>query len=221
MCILLPLATSQLFWSIGESAYYAIYGRMSSESMAAMSIINPLQCITMALFAGFSTAAGIIVGNHLGKKDNEKAYQSSRKFLKYSVVFSILVAMILLSISSLYPKLYNVPVHVAKDADSLIDVFAIFTPVKVCMSVVSMFTRSGGKTKYMAIVDFIGTFLIGIPIGVLAAFVWNLPIQTVYFLISLEELTRFIISLFIWRSKNWIQDITEETSQKVSETANK
>lgn len=221
LAILLPMAASQLLWSIGEATYAAIYGRMSSENMAAMSIISPLQSMTMALFVGFATAAGIIVGNCLGNKKDEEAYKLSAQFIKYAAFFSVLVTIILFLISGLYPKLFNVPADVASSSSNLVKVFGIFTTVKVGMSVVSQFIRSGGKTKYIAIVDLIGTFLIGIPIGFVSAFVWNMPIQFVYTLISIEELIRLIISLFIWRSKHWIRDITQDENSNVSKQVKK
>ena len=68
----------------------------------------------------------------------------------------------------------------------------------------SMETISGGKTKYVMYIDLIGTWIFGVPLGLLAAFVWNLSIPYVYFILSLEECVRFAITLVIFRSRKWI-----------------
>ena len=68
--------------------------------------------------------------------------------------------------------------------------------------------RSGGKTKYIMIVDLIGTWVFGVPLGVLSAFVWKLPIEAVYFILSLEECVRLGITFVIFRRRNWMQSFS-------------
>ena len=67
--------------------------------------------------------------------------------------------------------------------------------------------RGGGKTKYVMCIDFIGTWLFGVPLGLLAAFVWKLSIPWVYFILSLEEVMRLVISLVIFRKKIWVEQL--------------
>ncbi len=38
-----------------------------------------------------------------------------------------------------------------------------------------------------------------------AAFVWEMPVAQVYFILSLEEAVRLILSLIIFRSRNWMR----------------
>lgn len=67
--------------------------------------------------------------------------------------------------------------------------------------------RSGGETKLVMYIDIIGTWLFGIPLGLLTSNVFNLPIYWVYFILSLEEVIRFIISFIIFRNKKWMKNI--------------
>ena len=67
--------------------------------------------------------------------------------------------------------------------------------------------RSGGKTKYVMMIDIIGTWLFGVPLGLLTAFVLNLSIPYVYFILSLEECVRFGISLIVFRRKKWMHSL--------------
>ena len=67
--------------------------------------------------------------------------------------------------------------------------------------------RSGGKTNYVMFVDMIGTWVFGVPLGLLSAFVWKLPIPCVYFILSLEECVRFVITVFILRGKRWMRSL--------------
>ena len=68
--------------------------------------------------------------------------------------------------------------------------------------------RSGGKTTYVMAIDLIGTWVFGVPLGWIAAFVLRLSIPYVYFILSLEECVRFGISLVVLRKKKWMQSLS-------------
>ena len=67
--------------------------------------------------------------------------------------------------------------------------------------------RSGGKTHFIALIDIFGTWCIGVPLGLIAAFVLNLPIWLIYFTLSLEECVRLLIGLIIFKSRKWMGQI--------------
>ena len=161
------------------------------------------------MFTGFSTAAAILVGNHLGKDKNENAYMLSKKYVKLGILSSIGLGGLLVLFSQFYIDLYNVPSSIKQTTTWLLYVFAIVLFVKVTNMILSGgILRSGGKTKYTLLLDTLGTWVIGVPIGLLAAFIWNLPIFWVYFLISTEEIVRMIFGLLIFHSKRWMKNIT-------------
>ena len=54
------------------------------------------------------------------------------------------------------------------------------------------------------IIDIIGTWCIGIPLCLLAAYVFKWGIVGVYTLLTTEELFRLAVSLIIFKRRNWI-----------------
>ena len=64
--------------------------------------------------------------------------------------------------------------------------------------------RSGGRTKYIMAIDMVGTWCLGVPLGLLSAFVWKMPVSYVYFLLSLEEGFRLAVSLWVFRRRSWM-----------------
>ncbi len=83
--------------------------------------------------------------------------------------------------------------------------FSVIVPVKIQNMILGGgIIRSGGKTKYMMCIDFMGTWLFGVPLGLLSAFVWKLTIPYVYFILSLEECVRFLITFILFRKKIWM-----------------
>lgn len=68
--------------------------------------------------------------------------------------------------------------------------------------------RAGGDTRFGMIADVVTLWGVGIPMAVLAAFVFHLPVYWVYLMIVSEELVK--LGLFLWRffSKKWINNLT-------------
>ena len=67
--------------------------------------------------------------------------------------------------------------------------------------------RSGGKTKLVMWIDLTGTWIFGVPLGFISAFVLGLSIPYVYFILSLEEVIRLAISVVVFRRKSWMQSL--------------
>lgn len=128
--------------------------------------------------------------------------------MKYGLAFSLMLSLILAAVSPFYVKIYHVEPEVQELTRSLLLAIAVIAPVKVLNMILGGgIIRSGGKTKYIMWIDLIGTWIFGVPLGILAAFVWKLPITPVYIILSLEECVRLGISLVIFRKKIWMERI--------------
>ncbi|MDD3416549.1 MAG: MATE family efflux transporter [Lachnospiraceae bacterium] len=208
--IILPILVNEFSWSIGENIYAAIYGRMGTDALAAITLTNPLQGMFIGMFAGVSTAAIVMVGKRLGKNDLEEAYQISKFLIKFGVVASIMIGAVLLCISGWYIELFRVEPEVKRLASYIIYALAIVIIVKVSnMILAGGVLRSGGNTKITLLIDLIGTWVFGVPLGLISAFVWKMPIHMVYLILSQEELIRFLIGFYFFRKKSWMKNITK------------
>lgn len=70
--------------------------------------------------------------------------------------------------------------------------------------------RSGGKTKYTLYIDMLGTWMFGVPLGLIGAFVFKWPIEAVYALLSFEEVVRLIITFIVFKKKIWMNNVTKD-----------
>lgn len=204
--ILMPILICEFVWSLGENGYAVIYGRLGTESCAAMTMTGPVQGLTIGLLSGLAQAAGIMIGGHLGKEAYEEAYQDAKRLLLYGAAGSAVLSLLLVLTGRSYLSLYHTEPQVQTIAYWILVAFALISPIKVQNMILGGgIIRSGGMTRYVMWIDMIGTWVFGIPLGFLAAFVWGLPIPLVYFILSLEEVIRFLLSLAIFRSKKWMR----------------
>ncbi len=203
--MLLPMLICELFWSLGENVYAAIYGHLGTRECAAMTLINPVQGLMIGALCGLSQAAGVIIGKLLGNKECEEAYKASWKLIKYGFVGSVCLSVVIVFISGFYVEIYQVEEVVKNLTRQILFAYACVAPFKVLNMITGGgIIRSGGKTKYVMVIDIIGTWGFGVPLGLLAAFVFELSIPWVYFILSLEECVRFGISVVVLKRKKWM-----------------
>lgn len=206
--MLLPLLVCEVVWSLGENVYATIYGHMSTDASAAMTLTNPIQGLVIGALCGLSQAASVIIGKHLGSGENEEAYWSAKKLMLYGAIGSTLLSVIVMIASKAYVGIYQVDNAVKTMTMQILFAYAIVVPFKVLNMILGGgIIRSGGRTKYVMFIDMVGTWCFGVPLGLLSAFVWKLSIPYVYFLLSLEECIRFGISLIVFRRRKWMNQL--------------
>ena len=208
LSMLLPILACEVLWSLGENVYAGIYGHMGTKATAAMTLINPIQGLVIGALCGLSQAAGVIVGKKLGTGDYSDAYKASKKLIFYGAAGSVFLSVIVVLTAGFYVQIYRVEEVVKQLTVQILYAYALIAPFKVLNMILGGgIIRSGGRTKYVMYIDIIGTWIFGVPLGFLAAFVLKLPIPYVYFILSLEECIRFAISVGVFRKKKWMQQL--------------
>lgn len=206
--ILAPILVCEFLWSLGENMYGIIYGNMGTEACAAMTMTGSIQALMIGALSGLSQAAGIMVGKSLGEKEYDRAYADSKRLMGFGLIGSLVLSFLLIVLGRYYVEIYHVSKDVKEMTYQILVVFAIVSPIKVQNMILGGgIIRSGGKTKYMMWIDFIGTWIFGVPLGFLSAFAWKLPIAAVYFILSMEETVRLGISAVLFRSRRWMESL--------------
>lgn len=208
IAMLFPILVCEVIWSLGENVYAAIYGHMGTDSTAAMTLINPIQGLMTGALCGLSQAASIIIGKKLGNEEYDDAYNASKKLIFYGATASLMLSVLVVLTASSYVEIYRVEETVKELTVQILFAYAIVAPFKVLNMILGGgIIRSGGRTKYVMVIDMIGTWCFGVPLGLLSAFVLNLPIPYVYFILSLEECIRFAISLAVFKKRKWMNKL--------------
>lgn len=211
LSMLLPILITELLWSLGENVYAAIYGHMGTAECAAMTLTGPIQSLIIGALSGLSQAAAILIGKDLGQKEYDRAYWKAKKLMLYGLGGSVILSLLLVILSCYYVGIYQVEDNVREIGVQILIAFALISPVKVQNMILGGgIIRSGGKTRYVMWIDIIGTWVFGVPLGLIAAFVLQLSIPYVYFILSLEECIRLIISLVVFKRKNWMESLKGE-----------
>ena len=205
--ILTPLFLTELMWSLGQNVFGSIYGHTSTEASAAMANISPVVGLTIGFFSGVSNACGIMCGNILGTKDESLSMKYAKRFILISIIGSIIIGIIVSIFAKTYANIFNVSDTCKQMTVYILYVDGAYLWSKVTNMVTGRIIQSGGNTKISFVINIIGTWIVGIPLGLLASKVLKLDIWYIYAFICFEEVLRVILSLWFIYKKKWINFI--------------
>ena len=104
-----------------------------------------------------------------------------------------------------YSSLPDDTILIVKDVYRFLLIKILFFSINIVVIVGVL--RSGGDTKFVLFTDMFCQWFVGIPLGLLAAFVWKLPLAWVVIFIISEDVVKVFISLGRMRSKKWIRNL--------------
>lgn len=206
---MLPVILNELFWSLGITTYNIIYGRMGTQSYAAINIVSTIEQVAFVIFIGVSNATSVLVGNRIGAGQEEEAYRYAGRSLGIGVVGGIFLGLILQLVKAPILSLYNVSPAVIQNAGSLINVVTFFLWVRVNnMTTVVGILRAGGDTRFSLFLDGMIIWIVGVPMAYLGAFVFDFPVHLVYLCAMSEEATKWVLGIRRYFSRKWINNLT-------------
>jgi Na+-driven multidrug efflux pump len=107
-------------------------------------------------------------------------------------------------------SLFKVSPGAASAAFHILTILGLFLWIRATnMTIIVGLLRGGGDTRYSLVLDGFIIWILGVPMALLGAFVFHLPIQWVYLMIMSEEVAKCIFGLQRYFSRKWIHDLTQ------------
>jgi putative MATE family efflux protein len=206
----LPVTANELMWSLGISAYSAIYAHISTEAIAAINIRASIEDMFFAPFLGITHACAIVVGNAIGSGEQEKSHSYIKQAVRIVLALGTALGIVLILGRGFITSLYNISDLTAFYTRNLLLVLGFFLWLRTVNTLyfVAML-RSGGDTHFAYWVDVGCMWLIGVPAALLTAFVFHLPVYLVYLAIMLDELTKLFLFINRYKNRRWIHNLVE------------
>ena len=117
-------------------------------------------------------------------------------------------SLIMVSLSIVFPRIYNTSGEIRALATRLICVTACIMPIQAFNNASYFIIRSGGKTWITFLFDSFFCWVVSIPAAFILAHYTQLPIVPMYALVSGSELLKVGIGLTLVNRGVWIRDIT-------------
>lgn len=199
------LVLTELIWVLSENTYVGVYGRLGTESLAAMTMTYPVQGLVMGLFSGLAAASVPVLGSDLGNGRREQALVDARALMGIGAVGALVMGAVVACLAPIYVRLYSVAPSTAALSTTCLWVFSAYLVAKVGNLVVSGgILPAGGDTRYQLVMESLASWLVGVPLAFVGAMVLGWPIWAVYALLSVEEILRLLIGWCRVRGGRWM-----------------
>lgn len=203
-----PVILNDICWGLGSLVYAAVYGRMGTQAVAAVQISNTVSNLFLVAIFGMSNAAAVMVGNSIGAGDLGLCRSYARRFSILSVAVGIVLGLFLAAASPALSKVFNVSSKVRSDSLIILNIVALIFFIRVFDVILIVgILRGGGDARYAFLLEGFTMWFIGVPLTILGAFVFKLPVAIVYALAVLEEISKCIIGVLRLKSGRWVRNV--------------
>ncbi len=205
----MPLLFNEFFWSLGMSLLSVAYSLHGIAVVAGHSISTTVMNLANISFISLGSSIGIIIGKQLGANEFEKAYDTDRKLITFSVLLSLGVSAVVIALSDQIPLLYNTSPESKEYASYFIKVSALFSVVHAFANAAYFTIRSGGKTLVTFLMDSVFVMVVSVPVAFSLYYVFHLDILLAFPIVQAVDIIKVIVGMTLIKKKVWLNNIVE------------
>jgi MATE family multidrug resistance protein len=187
----------QYFFEVGAFAAAAIIiGWIGKNEQAAHTLAINLASLTYMVAVGFSAGTGILVGDALGRKDKKDILFAGKAGIILGGIFMAFCALVFTVFNKFIVHLSVNDVQVQSITTGLLYIAAMFQLSDGIQAVSLGALRGLADTKTPTIITIVAYWVIGIPLGYLLAFNFNLSLYGIWFGLSIGlTFSAFLLSV--------------------------
>ncbi|MGN0551749.1 MAG: MATE family efflux transporter [Oscillospiraceae bacterium] len=207
-----PIFFNEFLWAGGLAVLTQTYSIRGLEIVAGLNISNALCNLLNVVFVALGNAVGILIGQTLGAGEYDRAKKDSFGLMKFTGGICLILTAALISVSHIFPMVYDTTDEVRSLGSSFIIITAAFFPVQGYLNAMYFTLRSGGKTFITFLFDSVFTWVFTVPLAVILCNLTSLPILAVYAIVNAADIIKVMIGYILIRKGIWISSIVEETA---------
>ena len=207
-----PILINQLGWGGGVTMYSVIMGHLGSDATSANAIASIVRSMIASLCWGIAAGVGIVIGGMLGRGELEEAKKAGGSFVRFSILIGIGSGLVILALT---PLTLHVVKTLTPQATHYLKYMMFFASYYIIgnslnSTIIAGIFPAGGDTKFGMICDVVTLWGCVVPLGMLAAFVWELPVLAVAAILTSDEFVKIPAVYINYMKFRWLQNITRE-----------
>lgn len=204
-----PVLGNEIVWGVGFTMYSVIMGHLGSDAVAANSIANIVKNLVACFCLGLGSGGGIMVGNELGAGRLDKAKEYGGRLCRMSILCGVASGIVMLALSPLIFAVTDLSVTADTYLKWMLVMCSCYMVGKsVNGTTIGGIFCAGGDSRFGFLCDAVTMWCITVPLGFLAAFVLQLPVIAVYFIVNLDEIVKLPAVYRHYKKYKWVKDIT-------------
>ena len=196
-----PVA-AQIALEVGVfSAATLMAGRLGAVAVSGHQIALILVSLTFMVPLGVAQATSVRVGNAIGRRDAEAAEVSGWSGIALSASFMSCSAMVLWTLPLPIVHIFTYDPEVVQVALRLLAIAAVFQFFDGVQVTAIGALRGSGNTRIAMITDFVGWWLVGLPLGAWLCFARGWGVRGLWFGLSAGLISIGCVLAVAWRRR--------------------
>lgn len=213
-----PFLANQLFWGIGFTMISVIIGHLGADATAANAIVAVVKDLVSCFCYALGSGGAIVVGNELGAGNLERGKEYGNKITKLTIISGAVLGGIVALSAPLVLSLVNLTPQASEYLRYMLYMCSYYILGRsINSTTIGGIFAAGGDTKFGFICDTITMWAFIVPLGFIAAFVLNLPVLAVYFILNLDEMIKLPAVYIHYKKYKWVNNLVEDTKKTTNE----
>ncbi len=198
---------NESFWGIGISSFDAIFGRMGTAVVSAVSVARQLENLGNSFFSGVAIGACVTISNQIGadKIDKAKEYAKNYAFSAFYVGIGVMCLMFAIDIP--YVKMFFAGLNpeTQKLSMYIIAIYALYMPFRSLASTLIMgIMRAGGDSRFAMFCDVLPVYIWSLLLGFILGIKFKCSIIIVVSVMMFKRVIKCIFAIKRVVSGKWL-----------------
>ena len=209
----LPLMLNELMWAAGVTFTNQCYSLRGIGVVAALNISSTISNVFNVVYMALGVAISIVVGNLLGAGKLEEAKDTDRKMITFSLLCSIGVGLILVSLSSVFPLMYNTTDEARNIAAYMIRVSSLIMPAHAFANASYFTLRSGGQVLITLLFDSVFMWVVVVPTAAILGYFTALNIFALFLICQGLEILKALFGAILVIKGTWVKQLVGNSAE--------
>jgi len=201
--ISLPSSSQQLFFALGFSALFWIVGQIGTKELAAAHVLTTLTLVAILPSIAFGMSSATLVGQALGRKDVDDAYQWAWDTSKISMLVVSVLSLPMFFTPELLLGVFLHDESVIQIAKVPLQLVGIAIIIDACNLVLMSSLQGAGATKSTMIVSIVSQWLVFLPLAWFLGPYLGMGLTAIWLSQGLYRFLQTIWYAKLWKQQHW------------------
>lgn len=199
----IPSAAEQISYSASQLVITAFINMISIDSMSAKSYLTTIASFAFIFSVALGQGASILIGQMIGKRENDKAYNLCIYCLKRAVVVAIAISASVALFRNGIMGLITNNEDIIKIASSVLLIEIFLEPGRAINIVGINALRATGDVKFPVYIGVFSMWIFGVGTAYILGVQLGLGLSGIWIGFALDEWFRAILVLIRWKKRSW------------------
>ncbi|STO30859.1 Multidrug-efflux transporter [Fusobacterium necrogenes] len=199
----IPTAGENLAWNVGQLMIMAMVNTMGTTMIASRTYLMLIASFVMTFSIALGHGTAIQVGQLVGAKEMDEAYEKCLKSLKLSIVLAFFVTVLVWIMKSQIMSIFTKDVEILDISLKVFPLMILLEVGRVFNIVIINSLHAAGDIKFPMFMGIVFIFIVAVPFSYIFGLKFGWGLVGIWIANAADEWFRGIAMFLRWKNKKW------------------